>query len=93
MKQFINTGKSSYGIQEHFYIDEVVNKDFFLYLHNKFGSEIVDIMKLIFTEPGYIIIFPDKMSNLDERLNRNLSLFRRSCDISYKLFEESNITY
>lgn len=93
MKQFINTGKSSYGIQEHFYIDEVVNEDFFLYLHNKFGSEIIDIMKLIFTDPGYIIIFPDKMSNLDERLNRNLSLFRRSCDISYKLFEESNITY
>lgn len=29
MKQFINTGKSSYGIQEHFYIDEVVNKEFF----------------------------------------------------------------
>lgn len=93
MKQFINTDRANYGISEHYDNDEIVTKDFFLYLYNKFGSEIMDIIKSIFTDPGYIIIFPDKMTNLDKRLDRSLSLFRRSCDISYKLFEESSITY
>lgn len=93
MKQFINTGKTNYGISEHYDNDEVVTEDFFLHLYNRFRSEIIDIIKLIFTDPGYIIIFPDKMTNLAERLDRNLRLFRRSYDISYKLFEEFKITY
>lgn len=93
MKQFINTGKTNYGISEHYDNDEVVTENFFLHLYNRFGSVIIDIIKLIFTDPGYIIIFPDKMTNLAERLDQSLRLFRRSYDISYKLFEESKITY